>query len=400
MNLKVIGGAILAMSTAFAETPAEAHKKLAETYFKGDGHALVYQLSKKDLPKGPQVVANVAEGRKQSAFFLRLPDGGIMSGLGHYSTGVGEKESTLISKGQNYIGISLGQDMQVILDHLSPNQEKVTAYFNPQALLTTQNIDLGAGYAVGGEKPYPWGSEILENIERVERKDDSVIFHGKDNETIKFEESSGLLLEHRMPALNNRKMTLISRKEMKEFNKTKHGLPGKPGQTDDLVEMARVSFQAVHKLTTLIGAGRLLRLPEDRREEALENFQTALNAHYRKIGRLQPYLSDPMGVKVVLKASVNRSLNEQLKLAEDAGKDPIPILKRERGRCIDSVTRMAPQLAKMLAKKNIYGLRPEKIDPKERSALEKLIHAQKVAILRNLTCQIAEKEIDERIGEN
>ena len=63
--------------------------------------------------------------------------------------------------------------MQVILGHLSPNQERVTAYFNPQALLTTQNIDLGAGYAVGGEKPYPWGSEILENIERVERKDDS-----------------------------------------------------------------------------------------------------------------------------------------------------------------------------------------------------------------------------------
>lgn len=107
-----------------------------------------------------------------------------------------------------------------------------------------------------------------------------------------------------------------------------------------------------------------------------------------------------MGVKIVLKASINRSLNEQLKLAGDAGKDPTPILKRERGRFIDSVTRMAPRLAKILAKKNIYGLRPEKIDPKERSALEKLIHAQKVAILRNLTCQIAEKEIDERIGEN
>jgi hypothetical protein len=53
-----------------------------------------------------------------------------------------------------------------------------------------------------------------------------------------------------------------------------------------------------------------------------------------------------------------------------------------------------------MTKKPVFELDPKAVHPDERPALEKVILAQKVAILRNLARTLAEEEIDKRIGEN
>ena len=151
---------------------------------------------------------------------------------------------------------------------------------------------------------------------------------------------------------------------------------------------------------TMIAAGWLLQLPEEQQAEKLANFQTKLNEHYRKIGQEHPYLTDPMKMKAELRTTISTPLDRFMKAARDAGKDPLPILKRERAKLIETAIRKAEQLAAVMTKKPVFELDPKAVHPDERPALEKVILAQKVAILRNLARTLAEEEIDKRIGEN
>lgn len=75
-------------------------------------------------------------------------------------------------------------------------------------------------------------------------------------------------------------------------------------------------------------------------------------------------------------------------------------MKRERAKLIETAIRKAEQLAAVMTKKPVFELDPKAVHPDERPALEKVILAQKVAILRNLARTLAEEEIDKRIGEN
>ena len=151
---------------------------------------------------------------------------------------------------------------------------------------------------------------------------------------------------------------------------------------------------------TMIAAGWLLQLPEEQQAEKLADFQTKLNDYYRKIGQEHPYLTDPMKMKAELRATISTPLDRFMKAAREAGKDPLPILKRERAKLIETAIRKAEQLAAMMTKKSVFELDPKAVHPDERPALEKVILAQKVAILRNLARTLAEEEIDKRIGEN
>ncbi|MDB4680508.1 hypothetical protein OAE72_00990 [Akkermansiaceae bacterium] len=397
--MKILAATLLVMSLASGETPDEACVKLTKAYSEGEGHILVYQLSKKGVPKGPTIKMNVAKGRKHSAFSMKAPDGAPMLGLAHYPTGKGEKGSTLMSKAGVSIEFSLGEDMQALLNHLR-GKEGRKFYFNPQCSLTPEMIDIGAGYTSGDEKPFPWKSLIEEDIERVERKEDSVTLHGKDGVRMKFQSATGLLLEQSFPGPDERRMKLVSREKLDAFEAKKHGLSAQPGMNDALVKMAQASFNGGHKIMTMIAAGWLLQLPEEQQAEKLADFQTKLNDYYRKIGQEHPYLTDPMKMKAELRATISTPLDRFMKAAREAGKDPLPILKRERAKLIETAIRKAEQLAAMMTKKSVFELDPKAVHPDERPALEKVILAQKVAILRNLARAVAEEEIDKRIGEN
>lgn len=397
--MKILAATLLAMSLASGETPDEACVKLTKAYFQGEGHTLVYQLSKKGVPKGPTIKMNIAKGRKHSAFSMQTPDGAPMSGLAHYPTGKGAKGSILISRAGVLIDFSLGEDMQDLLNNLR-GKEDAKFYFNPQCSLTPETINMGAGYTVGELKPFPWRSLIEEDIERVERKGDSVTLHGRNGVRMKFQSATGLLLEQSFPGPGERRMKLVSREKLDTFEAKKHGLSAQPGINDVLVEMAQASFNGGHKLMTMIAAGWLLQLPEEQQAEKLANFQTKLNEHYRKIGQEHPYLTDPMKMKAELRTTISTPLDRFMKAARDAGKDPLPILKRERAKLIETAIRKAEQLAAVMTKKPVFELDPKAVHPDERPALEKVILAQKVAILRNLARTLAEEEIDKRIGEN
>ncbi len=125
----------------------------------------------------------------------------------------------------------------------------------------------------------------------------------------------------------------------------------------------------------------------------MADFQTKLNDHYRKIGQEYPYLSDPMKMKAELRTTISTPLDRFIKAPREAKKDPLPILKRERAKLIETTIRKAEQLDAVMTKKPIFELDPKAVHPDERPALEKIILAQKIAILRYLARILAKEEI-------
>lgn len=215
-----------------------------------------------------------------------------------------------------------------------------------------------------------------------------------------FEAATGILLEQSYPGATERKMKLISRKKLAEFDPETHALPAKPGRNAVLENMAKGAFSECHKLMTMIAGGWLLQVPKEKQAEKLENFQKALNQYYRKIVRIQPFLRDPMGVEVILKNSAQLSMDNMLKKVEAAGQNPVEFLKAERARCVETILASASKLAQRASAVILYRVDPESFSPEERPAIEKILHAQKIAILRALFVHVMEEEIDKRIDPN
>jgi hypothetical protein len=392
--------ALLCATSVIAETPDEARQKLTNAYLEGEGHTLVYQLSKKGVPKGPKITMNIAKGRKYSAFFMQTPDGMPMAGIGYYSSGKGKKERVIISKA----GLSLAltpfeEDLQEILNEFR-DREGPAFSFSPQCGLDQNSINLTGRYRIAEEKPYPWKFLLEEDIEKVEREDDFLTLVCKNGMSMKFESATGILREQSYPGPKERQMRLISREKLTEFDPREHGLPAQPGINADLVQLAKTYFSECHKFMTLIAAGWLRQIPEEKQAEKLTAFQKRLNQHYREIFRTQPYLRDPMGWEISIKHILKAAMDKMLKKVEAEGKDPVEFLKAERDQFVQKTLDVVPEMASILPILKLYKIDPKSLNPKDRPYLEKILNAQKIAILRALTRRAINHEIDKRIGEN
>jgi hypothetical protein len=342
---------------------------------------------------------HISKGRKYSVFHMKTPGGTPMAGVGYYPLEKGAKERVIISKEGLFQPLKLGEDVQDLLNKLRERQGP-SFYFNPQCALTQESINLGADFSVGEQKPYPWRFLLEEKIVKVERSEGAITLGSENGMRMQFEAATGILLEQSYPGATERKMKLISRKKLDKFDPETHALPAKPGRSAVLENMAKGAFSECHKLVTMVAGGWLLQVPKEKQAEKLENLQKALNQYYRKIVKAQPFLRDPMGFEVILKNSAQSGIDNMLKKVEAAGKDLVEFLKAERARCVETILGLAPKFAQRLSAVKLYRVDPERFNPKERPSVEKILHAQKLAILRALFVHVMEEEIDKRIGQN
>lgn len=129
---------------------------------------------------------HIAKGRKYSAFHMKTPGGMPMAGVGYYPPEKGAKERVIISKEGLSQQLNLGEDVQDLLNKLQERQ-RPSFYFNPQCALTQESINLGAGYSVAEQKPYPWRFLLEEKIVKVERSEGAIILGSENGMRMIFE---------------------------------------------------------------------------------------------------------------------------------------------------------------------------------------------------------------------
>lgn len=402
MIFRQLAPALLILAIAKGETPEEARQKLAETYFKGDGWELEYDLFKNGK-KGAAFSLNVTKGRKFASASFRIvqDDNSAQLGFGFYPVAIGAEPSTYFSLKGGVIGLNLGNDIATLMKPFAREEHKANpVFFNPEGILAPSGkFELRGTYSTNGKKPYPWGPQILETIERVERKDNTVIFHGRNDEVIRFDSNTGLLVEHRFATGEKKTMILKSKKKLTEFKPNLHGLKGPVSDDEELVNMAKSGFGMQHSLVILLASSALQDMDDKQREQTLAEHRTNLLAHYRKVDARQPYLCDPMGVGAVIAGSTKRAFDGLEKRIAAAGKDVPAELRRLGPGVMDEILPVIPKMAQMLSKVPLYGISAEKFQPNDRPLIESILDAEKRAIIRVLVERQTKKELAERIGD-
>lgn len=403
MIIRQLAAALLCLTLVKGETPEEARQKLAETYFKGDGWELEYDLSKNGK-KGASFSLNVTKDRKYAAAsFQVIKDGdSAQLGFGFYPSAIGAEPFTYFSLKGGVIGLNLGNDLATLMKPFAKEENKDNpVFFNPEGVLAPSgNFELRGTYSTNGKTPYPWGPQILDTIERVERKDASVVFHGKDEEVIIFDSNTGLLVEHRFATGDKKTMALKSKKKLTEFQPNLHGLKGPVSEDEELINMAKSGFGMQHSLVILLASSALQTMDEKQKEQTLAEHRSNLLAHYRKAEERQPFLCDPMGVETVIAGSTKRAFDGLEKKIAAAGRDVPAELRKLGPRVMDEILPVIPKLARMLSKVSLYGISAEKFHPKDRPLVESILDAEKRAIIRVLVERQTKKQLAERIGEN